>query len=323
MKPAADMTTDEIAADIRQRLDANPAHAAALQPVADRLTQAMRDRLPYIDETEIGAVLVNLGAYITHALQLFSSGGIDPATTGQTVANVVAIAGAQMYGPGTTPTTNEQEHAMADQPTPEQLREFAARLVREAHVDYDFMGIGEQMSDAPELRDLDEVPFSEAQSAISDLISSAVVTVSWLDEQPQDGYAVRVLDMLDADPDRFQDSEEDDLRAVLHDLFQCTAEAANLASALAEVTAELDAANANAAEIADQRTAYREEIMRLRARVRELEAAQPERDGDVRAVAQVCADFGNDEGPRGIRQLHARFADRIAALEARDAKGGE
>lgn len=104
-RPAADMTTDEIAANVRRRLATSPAHAAALQPVADLLVKAMRDRLPYIDETEIGAVLVNLGAYITHALQLFASGGLDSATTGQTVANVVAIAGAQMYGPTTSPTT--------------------------------------------------------------------------------------------------------------------------------------------------------------------------------------------------------------------------
>lgn len=104
-RPAADMTTDEIAADVRQRLAANPVHAAALQPVADLLVKTMRDRLPYIEETNVGAVLVNLGAYITHALQLFSAGGLDPATTGQTVANVVAIAGTQLYGQTATEKT--------------------------------------------------------------------------------------------------------------------------------------------------------------------------------------------------------------------------
>ena len=50
---------------------------------------------------------------------------------------------------------------------------------------------------------------------------------------------------------------------------------------------------------------------------------QDERDGDMRAVAEACSDFGNDEGPRGIRQLYARFADRIAELDAREAKAGE
>lgn len=101
------MATYEIAADVRRRVAANPVHAAALQDVADRLAKQLRARLPYLDERDIGAVLVNLGAYTTHALQLFASGGLDPTTTGQTVANVVAIAGAQMYGPATTPTTND------------------------------------------------------------------------------------------------------------------------------------------------------------------------------------------------------------------------
>lgn len=102
---ANDMTTDEIAAEVRRRMAAHPKHAAALRDVADRLVAQLRTRLPYIDETEIGAVLVNLGAYITHALQLFSSGGLDPATTGQTVANVVAIAGTQLYGQTATEKT--------------------------------------------------------------------------------------------------------------------------------------------------------------------------------------------------------------------------
>lgn len=303
MKPAADMTIDEIAADIRQRLDANPAHAAALQPVADRLTQAMRDRLPYIDETEIGAVLVNLGAYITHALQLFSSGGIDPATTGQTVANVVAIAGAQMYGPGTTPTTNEQEHTMADQPTPEQLREFAARLVREAHVDYDFMGIGEQMSDAPELRDLDEMPFSEAQSAISDLISSAVVTVSWPDE-PTTGedwrYSANDIDNWWSDApltDRQLDVIKSDLNnELMPEDWRPHPQIAR------KLVAEVD---------------------RLRARL-----AEQLQDDDVRAVAEVllAADHAASAPNKlasALGRLEARFGTRVRALEARDAKAGD
>jgi hypothetical protein len=70
--------------------------------VADQLAATLRTRLPYIDETELGAVLVNLGAYTTHALQLFSGYGMDSATTGQTVANVIAMAGAQLYGQTTT-----------------------------------------------------------------------------------------------------------------------------------------------------------------------------------------------------------------------------
>jgi hypothetical protein len=53
--------------------------------------------------------------------------------------------------------------------------------------------------------------------------------------------------------------------------------------------------------------------------LRQRDELQAERDDDVRAVAEACADFGNDEGPRGIRQLYAQFEDRITELERRDA----
>lgn len=107
-------------------------------------------------------------------------------------------------------------------------------------------------------------------------------------EDERDGYAVRLLDMLEADPDRFQESEEEDLRAALSALFRRTAEAANLASALVE--------------------------------------AQAERNGDVRAVAALLAAVRVQGVPaatkRRAERLESRFHGRIAALEARDAKAG-
>ena len=45
-----------------------------------------------------------------------------------------------------------------------------------------------------------------------------------------------------------------------------------------------------------------------------------EGDADTRAVAEACSDYGNGEGPRGIRQLFARYEDRISALEAKKGK---
>jgi hypothetical protein len=104
-RPANDMTTDEIAADVRQRMAANPAGVATLQTVADNLAATLRDRLPHLDPTDVGAVAVNISAWLTHAQQLFTGYGMNPALVAQTSANVVAIAGTQLYGPTATAAT--------------------------------------------------------------------------------------------------------------------------------------------------------------------------------------------------------------------------
>ena len=103
--PAADMTTDEIVAEIRVRMTANPRNADALTDVADRLAAQLRSRLPYLDPADIGAVLANVSSYTLNAFQLFTQYGLDPTTAALNVANVVAIAGQQMYG--TTATTDQ------------------------------------------------------------------------------------------------------------------------------------------------------------------------------------------------------------------------
>jgi hypothetical protein len=48
---------------------------------------------------------------------------------------------------------------------------------------------------------------------------------------------------------------------------------------------------------------------------------QPQDDGDVRAVAALAAADDDEQLDRAVSELIARFADRIAALEARDAMG--
>lgn len=98
-------------------------------------------------------------------------------------------------------------------------------------------------------------------------------------------------------------------------------------AALAALTAERNAAHEAAAEADRQRAEYRREAALLRARVRELEDAQDERDGDVRAVAAWLAADDEDvpayDYIAACAALKARFAGRIAELDARDAKGGE
>lgn len=107
-RPAAEMTVDEIVADVRARMAAYPDLTAVLDDVADRLVRSLRDRMPYLDPADIGAVTTCLGAYMLHAQQLFTEYGLDPARAALNVANVVAIAGQQMYGDDTTPRSTEK-----------------------------------------------------------------------------------------------------------------------------------------------------------------------------------------------------------------------
>lgn len=97
-RPASEMTTDEIVADIRARISAAGDRATPLQVVAGDLAAQIRDRLPYLDPADIGAVMANIGAWLTHAGELFTGYGMKPALVAQTSANVVAIAAEQLYG---------------------------------------------------------------------------------------------------------------------------------------------------------------------------------------------------------------------------------
>lgn len=99
-RPASEMTTDEIVADIRARIAAAGARAAPLRTVAESLAREICDRLPYLDPADVGAVMANVGAWLTHAGELFTGYGMKPELVAQTSANVVAIAAEQLYGTG-------------------------------------------------------------------------------------------------------------------------------------------------------------------------------------------------------------------------------
>ena len=161
-------------------------------------------------------------------------------------------------------------------------------------------------------------------NAIREAITTATVAVSWPNERPQNERDARPL------VERLPAEDAERVTALVDERDSWRKEVLELreqVKAQADLATELESANANAAEIADQRTKQREEIMRLRARVRELEGAQDERDGDVRAMAALLR-LG-DVSFRGTwltdfddarSELETRFALQIAALEARDAE---
>ena len=132
---------------------------------------------------------------------------------------------------------------------------------------------------------------------------------SWIDDAP---ITDRQLDVLRAElGNRFvAQFNKDVVRKLVHSVELARAAADEQPrderdAQLADLATELDAANANAAEIADQRTEYREEIMRLRARVRELEGA-PAADDTTRVDAPRHA----DDTPHAKRLAQIRERNR-------------
>lgn len=127
--------------------------------------------------------------------------------------------------------------------------------------------------------------------------------------------AGRILEAIDADAERQQDGAVEAARRFAdawrgaHVFVRETRDGTLLIECPANRSVRLTEPQLRA--VLAERTA-------LAARVAELEA---EREADTRAVAEACSDLGNDEGPRGIRQMYARFADRIAPLGA-DTDGG-
>lgn len=99
MKPAADMTTDEIADDIRRRVVDNPALAAAYQPAADKLAAALRDRLPYIEPADTGAILMCVSCWLLDARRILRASGMDVKAAEIAATNIVAMAGQQLFVP--------------------------------------------------------------------------------------------------------------------------------------------------------------------------------------------------------------------------------
>jgi hypothetical protein len=91
-------------------------------------------------------------------------------------------------------------------------------------------------------------------------------------------------------------------------------------SGVSRLRAALPDAVATLRHIADQVLEQSVELDDLRAHS-PMTAEQQQDDGDVRAVAAAAAADDDEQLDRAVSELIARFAGRIAALEARDAMG--
>jgi hypothetical protein len=180
---------------------------------------------------------------------------------------------------------------MTTTPDPKLVQELGTELMLDAAREIDYMGIGERYFDDERCAHLDDDQKEALQDAISDFVSEATVTVAGPAEQPnaeQDGdeAAGRVTAFLGDWPN-------------------------------GDVVWFATAEDVPALTVTDLRAVLADR-KRLAARVAELEAEQPQDDGDVRAVAALAAADDDEQLDRAVSELIARFADRIEALEARD-----
>jgi hypothetical protein len=172
------------------------------------------------------------------------------------------------------------------------VRDFARRAILSAVEDVDYMGIGEAFGEDESWPQGDGLAYDAMHDAVYDAVGAATVTVSWRDEQPQDTAA----------PYRPIPYEDEFISIIQSGSFY----------------AEVTAFRRLAATIGVEQTYRKWTKLQRRARA---ETAQPQDDGDVRAVAALAAADDDEQLDRAVSELIARFADRIAALEARDAMG--
>lgn len=126
-------------------------------------------------------------------------------------------------------------------PDPKAVREIARRAVHEAIIGGKHIAVNGAIIANGVPGPVTDGTFEAYRNAVGIEYDRLATTLPWSAEPPQsaqDGYAVRLLDMLEADPNRFQESEEDDLRAALSNLARYGAEATNLATMLNDVYRE-------------------------------------------------------------------------------------
>lgn len=95
--PAANLTTDEIAAETRRIARENPAHANPIRPAAAQLARVMTERLPYIDPADIAAVMLHVGSYLATTTEYYRANRVPDRVAAALGVNVVAIAGEQLH----------------------------------------------------------------------------------------------------------------------------------------------------------------------------------------------------------------------------------
>lgn len=220
---------------------------------------------------------------------------------------------------------------MSATPDPKTVREIAQQAMAEMAFRYDAVG---------SVLDARGLAYDDYAATVIAHIDSATIQVSWPHEQPQDAdvQAARAwLADLSENIRSYHQSIPGQPGCTCGRSLACGNDVPNYA-AIWILQAALDAWRPTEEDEQPQderdggpgpyqlRDLTDDEARELRARFEASEAAQSERDGDVRAVARWLAADSEDvpltEWGAARAEVRERFGPQIAALEARDAKGG-
>jgi hypothetical protein len=121
-QPPAGITTEYLAAGIRDGMAAQPDLVTAARPIADRAAVLIRHRLPDITATDIGAVMLHISACLADVLTMLTEEGETSAGAARTATSALAMAGIELYHSGEAPALDARAALVA------QLQDFLAHF---------------------------------------------------------------------------------------------------------------------------------------------------------------------------------------------------
>lgn len=91
------LTTDEIAAAIRDSCRKHRMMADITRGPAEGLAAMLHQRLPGVSDADMAAVLMHVGSYLTTVFDAMRRQCVSESATTTTVINVVGVAGEQIH----------------------------------------------------------------------------------------------------------------------------------------------------------------------------------------------------------------------------------
>ena len=97
MPTTGPITTDRLAAAIREGMATQPLLTTKARPVADHMAALIRTRLPNITPSDTGELMIHLAAALSVAMTVLSERGETPNSAILVATSAVAMAGLELH----------------------------------------------------------------------------------------------------------------------------------------------------------------------------------------------------------------------------------